>query len=400
MKSVPERLRETGAGGFIGEAQFLKLRSQYERKWGAKLAVLDADGGLVMGRLPDGGDTPECRRLFGMQMQEAIRWGDAPFDLLADGTMVWVVPLLLNQRMMGGVAAHLGRKQLFARDDDDTPSVNVREAAVELRRLLEEENLTNASLLEMRRGEYMSERRRAEAIHAFKTYSPDFRTIYIREEPALMTAIRKGDREEARNLLNRILVVLHYQAGDNLALIKSFFLEIVTLMCRTAVETGCDARELLGKNYEAFTDLSSIRSDDELGPWLHDMLERLMDAIHRHRNDSPMALLQAAMAFMHENLHRDISRDQVAEVAHLSPAHFSRIFKKEMKESFTDMLNRMRIDHAAELLARTDRSLCMVALDCGFKDQSYFTKVFRKYMKKTPREYRVRLQTSRKEEGA
>ncbi len=383
-------------GGFLDEARFARLRSGYERKWGAHLAVLDPDGMSVMGRPPPGGDAPECRRLFKTQMQEATRWGDAPFDLLPDGTMVWVVPLMLNQRLVGGVAAHILRRRLYPRDDD-LPSVSVREAAVDLRRILEEENLTNAALLEMRRDQYMSERRRAEAIHAFKAYSPDFRSIYIREEPALMAAIRKGDREEARSLLNRILVVLHHQAGDNLALIKSFFLEIVTLMCRTAVETGCDARELLGKNYEAFTDLSSIRSDDELGPWLHDMLERLMDAIHSHRNDSPMALLQSAMAYMHENLHRDISRDQVAEVAHLSPAHFSRIFKKEMKESFTDMLNRMRIDQAAELLARTERSLCMVALDCGFKDQSYFTKVFRKYMRKTPREYRIRLQASRKE---
>ncbi len=383
--------------GLLSEALFLKLRSAYEAKWGARLAVLDTDGNFITGHLPDNGDSPENRRLYTMQMRESLRWGDAPFDLLADGTMVWVVPLMLNQRLMGGIAAHITRRSLFSREEEDTPSVNVRDAAVELRRLMEEENLTNASLLEMRRGEYMSERRRAEAIHAFKAYSPDFRTIYIKEEPALMTAIRKGDREEARSLLNRILVVLHYQAGDNLALIKSFFLEIVTLMCRAAVETGCDARELLGKNYEAFTDLSSIHSDDELGPWLHDMLERLLDAIHSHRNDSPMALLQAAMAYMHENLHRDISRDEVAAVAHLSPAHFSRIFKKEMKESFTDMLNRMRIDHASELLARTDRSLAMVALDCGFKDQGYFTKVFRKYMKKTPREYRLHLLSSRKE---
>ena len=398
MKKRPEFALSSDCGleDFISESQFARLRGLYEKKWNSQLAVIDADGIVHCGRLPAGGETTELRRLFKMQMQEAMRWGDAPFDLLPDGSMVWVVPLMLNLRLLGGIVAHVTRQRLYPGNAEE-PSVNVREAAVELRRLLEEENLTNAPFLEMRRDQYMSERRRAEAIHAFKAYSPDFRTIYIREEPALMTAIRKGDREEARNLLNRILVVLHYQAGDNLALVKSFFLEIVTLMCRTAVEMGCDARELLGKNYEAFTDLSSIRSDDELGPWLHDMLERLLDAIHRHRNDSPIPLLQAAMSYMHENLHRDISRDEVAEVAHLSPAHFSRIFKKEMKESFTDMLNRMRIDKAAEFLARTDRSLCLVALDCGFKDQSYFTKVFRRYMKQTPREYRMRLAKSRKD---
>ena len=404
MKPCPGRKTKKAAGGvenafpasssrILDKACFARIRSAYEGKWSVQLVVLDLDGVPVMGRPPPDSDTPECRRLFKTQMQNAARWGDASFELLPDGAMLWMVPLMLNQKLTGGVAAYIPRR----RGGSDTASVSVHEVAVELRRILEAENLTNASLLAMRRDQYMSERRRAEAIHAFKAYPPDFRAIYIRDEPALMAAIRKGDREEARGLLNRILVVMHHRAGDNLTLIKSFFLEMVTLMCRTAVEAGCDARELLGKNYEAFTALAAVNSDDELGPWLHAMLERLLDGIHQHRNASPTALLQSALAYMHENMHLDISRDQAAKAAHLSPAHFSRIFKKEIRESFTSMLNRMRIAQAAEFLARTDRSLCLVALDCGFKDQSYFTKVFRRYMQKTPREYRMHLRSSRKE---
>lgn len=399
--SPPSRRKRTPAGlpdgecarlGLPTRAQFARLRAEYAAKWGVSLALADADGVLVRGKGPEGCDAAECRRLIRRQMQEAVRWGEAPFDLLPDGTMIWTAPLMQNLRLAGGVTAHASRRRLYPDDGDDAPAADVREAAVELRLWLEEENLTNAPFLEMRRDQYMSERRRAEAIHAFKTYAPDFRSVYIREEPALMRAIRKGDRDEARGRLNGILVALHHQAGDNLALIKSFFLEMVTLMCRTAVEAGCDARELLGKNYEAFTALSSITAHDDLGPWLHDMLERLLDTIPRHHNRSPAALLQAALAYMRENLHLDISRDQAARAAHMSPAHFSRLFKREMRESFTDMLNRLRVDQAAELLARTDQSLCMIALDCGFKDQSYFTKVFRKYMRKTPREYRLHLQ--------
>lgn len=243
--------------------------------------------------------------------------------------------------------------------------------------------------------QYMSERRRAEAIHSFKSRAPDFRAIYLREEPALMSSIRKGDREEARRLLNHILVALHHQAGDNLALIKSFFMELVTLMCRAAVETGCEARELLGKNYERFTELSAISSEETLSPWVHDILERLIDSIHRHRNGSHTALLQSALSFMHEHIAEDITRDMAAREAHMSPSHFSRMFKREMRESFTDRLNRMRVEQAAEIIAASGRSLSLVALDCGFKDQSYFTKVFRKYMRVTPREYRFRLASAR-----
>ncbi|MDR0362917.1 MAG: helix-turn-helix transcriptional regulator [Planctomycetota bacterium] len=380
---------------FMSPSRFRRLRKDYEGKWMARLALIDGEGVVLAGKPLPGGDAAENRARFKTLVEESLRWGEAPADMFRDGTMAWAVPLMLNTRLVGGVAAVIRRRDLFP-GDDGRPRFDIRDAAVELRRLLEAENLTNAPLLEMRRGQYLSERRRAEAIHAFKAYSPDFRSIYLREEPALMSAIRKGDREEAREILNRILVVLHYQAGENFALIKSFFLEMMTLMYRAAVEAGCESRELLGANYERFSELSSFASEEELGPWVHEVLDGLIDAIHRHRNISPLALLQGALAFMHENLDQDISRDDAARAAHLSPAHFSRLFKKEMKESFTDMLNRMRIDQAAELLARSDQSLCMIALDCGFKDQSYFTKVFRKYVKETPREYRLRLRAARR----
>ena len=382
----------------VSERIFTRLRREYEKKWGVRLVVLHGDGRLFMGTLPPGAGQGEALGLIRRQLTEAMRWGSPPFDLLADGGMVWLSPIMMNQRLLGGVAAFISRRRLYA-GEGDIPTVNIREAADELVAMLVRENLTNAALLELNRGREMSERRRAEAIHAFKTYSLDFRAVYIREEPALMAAIRRGDREGARAVLNNILVVLHFQAGESLPLIKSFFLEMVTLMCRAAVESGCEARELLGKNYEAFSALSRIASDDELGPWLHDMLERLIDAIHNHRNDSPMAQLQSAMAYMNDNLHRELSRDEVAAVAHLSPAHFSRIFKKEMRESFTDMLNRMRVDQASTLLADGRLNLSEVALDCGFKDQSYFTKVFRKYMHTTPKDYRRRMAQSRQESG-
>ena len=92
----------------------------------------------------------------------------------------------------------------------------------------------------------------------------------------------------------------------------------------------------------------------------------------------------------------EISRDDVANVACLSPSHFSRVVKQSFGHSFTDLLARMRIDKAREMLVRSDKSLIHICLDCGFSDQSYFTKVFQKYVGKTPGEYRrQRRETAR-----
>jgi AraC-like DNA-binding protein len=56
--------------------------------------------------------------------------------------------------------------------------------------------------------------------------------------------------------------------------------------------------------------------------------------------------------------------------------------------SFTELLTRLRVDRACQLLVRTDAPLAQIALECGFGDQSYFTRVFRKRTGQTPGGYR------------
>jgi YesN/AraC family two-component response regulator len=56
--------------------------------------------------------------------------------------------------------------------------------------------------------------------------------------------------------------------------------------------------------------------------------------------------------------------------------------------TFKEHLNRVRIEEAARLLANTDYSVMEIAIACGYKDQSYFTKVFKKLTGLTPKQYR------------
>ena len=162
-----------------------------------------------------------------------------------------------------------------------------------------------------------------------------------------------------------------------------------------AAAAGGDPSELLGANYSSFADLARIETEEELCAWLVAMLERIMDAIKSNRDYPSTVLLGAALRYMEDHLGDEISRDDAAAVACLSPSHFSRVVKQAFGHSFTDLLARMRVDRARELLARTDHSLIQICLDCGFSDPSYFTKVFQKYTGQTPGEYRRQHQKLR-----
>jgi len=91
---------------------------------------------------------------------------------------------------------------------------------------------------------------------------------------------------------------------------------------------------------------------------------------------------------MRRHCHEPIGRDDAAAAACMSPAHFSRLFRRHFGRTFTETMARIRIDRAAGLLATTERPLSLVALECGFSDQSYFTKVFRRLRGMTPLAYR------------
>jgi AraC-like DNA-binding protein len=267
---------------------------------------------------------------------------------------------------------------------------NLQRAAADLRRLAEEANVTNAALLEARRLAEGRERERAEAIQALKGVPAyDLRRMFLLEEPALASAVRRGDRFEARGILNRLLVGIHACAGERMAVLKSFYAELVVTLSRTAVWAGAAPDAVLPANFAGLARLAAIDDEPELAHWLREQLEMALAAADVGRRQDDTAALADAVHYLEAHLAEDLTRDELAKVACLSPSHFSRRLKERLGCTFTELLARVRIARAAELLARTDKPLGLVARESGFNDPSYFTKVFFRLRGATPRAYRA-----------
>ena len=87
---------------------------------------------------------------------------------------------------------------------------------------------------------------------------------------------------------------------------------------------------------------------------------------------------------MQENLAQDLSLERIARECCLSRAHFARYFKNSTGMPAHKWLQCLRIEHAKQLLQAPDKSLTQIALDCGFADQSHFTRVFKSFVGVTP----------------
>lgn len=384
--STPSVMGSPRSLGITPDA-FTRLGRAYRDQWRLDLIAAAPDGRVVLGRLT-GPRTEPARQARQHAIAESLRWGEPTVAEYPGGHLAWAVPLMHNAELTGGLLA-IASEQRAIRNAAGRAELDIRKACESLRRLAEGANLTNAALLAERRREYLSEQKRAEAIQNLKTrYFYSIREVYLRDEPELISAVRTDDRHAARGILNRILVEIYALGGENLTLIKSFLMELVVTMCRTAVESGGDPRELLGANYASISELSQINSEQDLSHWLVGMLERIMDSIQRHRRQPSSALLQSAMKYLAEHYSEPITRDDVARVAGVSPAHFSRLVRAKVGRGFADLLNQLRIDRAIDLLRRTNKDMLQIAIEVGFNDQSYFTKVFRRHTQTTPREFR------------
>jgi AraC-like DNA-binding protein len=214
------------------------------------------------------------------------------------------------------------------------------------------------------------------------------RELYLLEEPALLAAIRRGDRGEARRIINHVLVHIYSAGEERSDLLKGLLLELVVMISRAAVEAGARQSEVLGLNFRFLTELSAINDDEDLAAWLRKTLEHVFTTIERQENFTPPLLLTRALEYMRLNLHRDISRDDVARQAGISPSHFSRLLKERTGRSFTELLRQCRVDLACDLLTKGEMSLAEIADACGFCDQSYFTHVFQDMKGMTPRQFK------------
>jgi AraC family transcriptional regulator len=88
------------------------------------------------------------------------------------------------------------------------------------------------------------------------------------------------------------------------------------------------------------------------------------------------------------DLSTPLSLQEMAAIAGLSPAHFSRAFKAAFGLSPVQELRRRRLERAAAELRRSRKPVSAVALDCGFADQSHLTRQFRQHFGVTPAAYR------------
>lgn len=210
----------------------------------------------------------------------------------------------------------------------------------------------------------------------------------ISYEKRLHDLVCSGDKAGAQALLNDLLGLIYCSNNFQLEPIKARVVELVVLLSRATIDAGADVREIFLFNTRYIQDIEHFTSLESLSVWLSGIMHRFISSSFDFTQVKHSDVVYKVMEYVRRNFSRKISLDDIAGEVYLSRSYLSSLFKEETGQSLFAYINHVRIEKSKQMLLDDTASLADVANLCGFEDQSYFTKVFKKAVGISPKKYR------------
>ncbi|MEH7386496.1 AraC family transcriptional regulator [Bacillus sp. JJ1521] len=215
-----------------------------------------------------------------------------------------------------------------------------------------------------------------------------------REE--LLQYIRKGNQKYIAQYVNEFNELLRQDTFDimkriprnQLRAFKNILLSHNTLYSYSAEKGGLSSWQshFLSEKYAIMVE--NAKSISELEEIHKRMLEEYSDPSIRFATLEKATIAEKVEHFIRMNFSEDISVEEISKKLHVHPSHLMRSFKQEKGMTISHFRNLIRIEEAKDLLANSNLSLIEITFIVGFKNQQYFSRVFKEAEGVTPKEYK------------
>ncbi|SHH89555.1 PocR ligand-binding domain-containing protein [Clostridium grantii] len=211
----------------------------------------------------------------------------------------------------------------------------------------------------------------------------------IEKEKELIQCVKSKDVTAANSILNEILGSILFITGGSLEKMKIRILELIILLSRASLEGGGNSEEIFGLNYKYIHQVNSFTNVEDLTDWLYKITIKFSNLVFNMNEIRHIDVIYKSLDYIKRNYRRKITLEEISNYVHLSPTYFSKIFKDEMKTTFKNYLQNLRVEKSKKLLIDTQIPLIDVPNMVGFEDQSYYSKVFKKIQGISPGKFRT-----------
>ncbi|MGG1555326.1 response regulator [Paenibacillus ferrarius] len=211
-------------------------------------------------------------------------------------------------------------------------------------------------------------------------------TLQPNHEKALEIALETGDREKAEETLKAM-----WDAGmglaDTVEDIREHILYWFSLMIGLIQKQGWPVREVAGDDYVIFFNHTELVSKEQIYSWLQRLIRAYLTYAGERRKSTSHGMIKTILTLVDAEIDQEMTLHAVADRLYVNSSYLSRLFKQETGKAFSTYVLERKMERAKAILQEgsrvTDAAACV-----GYRDVSYFTRVFRKYWGVTPGEVR------------
>lgn len=210
-------------------------------------------------------------------------------------------------------------------------------------------------------------------------------------EQELLTKIKSGNLKETMAVLSEINSLKRTRLSkDALRSVKNSLICSVTLFTRAAIEGGVTPEAAFTLSDSIILSIEEINNMAELMDYEYTAAEQYVQIVQDLSKSKYSNIIQQAISYIYKNLTNKLTLRQISDAIYVHPNYLSTLFKKEVGMSLPDYIMKTRVNESKYYIRYTNTKISDIAVFYQFCNQSYFTQAFKKFVGRTPNEYRVK----------
>lgn len=209
-------------------------------------------------------------------------------------------------------------------------------------------------------------------------------------EKKLLLEIYHLDDVNAKKTMRELLGLITTRFGkDSIGTAKDYLVTLSSIVARRLLENRVSPKKALAFNICCFEMIKNDMNDANSLQFTESLLDFFIYVMANRRQ--PVIRNQTVnkvLLHINDKLEHDLTVESIATHFHISTSHLSRIFKECMDTTLVEYLNIRRVEESQYYLRYTNKSITEITRQFRFCNQSYFTRIFKKYTGVTPKRFR------------
>jgi len=212
-------------------------------------------------------------------------------------------------------------------------------------------------------------------------------------ESKLIFEIYHLESTKAKKSLHELIDILSIRFGKQvIKIVRSYFSVLSSIVARKLLDNQVPSKKAFAFNIACNDMIENQMKDAEFLQFADDLIDFFVYFIaDRKQPTFRHQTVNKVIMYINDELENDLTVESIANNFHISTSHLSRIFREHVGITLVEYLNVRRVEESQYYLRHTNKSITSISDQFHFCNQSYFTRIFKKYTGVTPKHFRDEL---------